>query len=68
MSEDTIATDSAHIDRQVRQVLEGLGLPYEVVEIDPAYADTAQFCERYGYPMEQSANTILVGSKKELNM
>lgn len=65
MSDDTIATDSAHIDRRVRQVLDGLGLPYEIVEIDPAYADTAQFCERYGYPMEQSANTILVGSKKE---
>lgn len=65
MSDDTIATDSAHIDRRVRQVLEGFGLPYEVVEIDPAFADTAQFCERYGYPMAQSANTILVGSKKE---
>jgi prolyl-tRNA editing enzyme YbaK/EbsC (Cys-tRNA(Pro) deacylase) len=63
MSDDT--TDNPHIDQRVRQVLEGLGLPYEVVEIDPAYADTAQFCERYGYPMEQSANTILVGSKKE---
>ncbi|PYO54145.1 MAG: hypothetical protein DMD83_22880, partial [Candidatus Rokuibacteriota bacterium] len=22
-------------------------------------------CERYGFPMEQSANTIIVGSKKE---
>jgi prolyl-tRNA editing enzyme YbaK/EbsC (Cys-tRNA(Pro) deacylase) len=65
MSDDTTVTDNAHIDQRVRQVLEGLGLPYEVVEIDPAYADTAQFCERYGYPMEQSANTILVGSKKE---
>jgi prolyl-tRNA editing enzyme YbaK/EbsC (Cys-tRNA(Pro) deacylase) len=65
MSDDTTATDSAHIDQRVRQVLERLGLPYEVVEIDPAYADTAQFCERYGYPMEQSANTILVGSKKD---
>jgi prolyl-tRNA editing enzyme YbaK/EbsC (Cys-tRNA(Pro) deacylase) len=63
MSDDTI--DNQHIDQRVRQVLERLGLPYEVVEIDPAYADTTQFCERYGYPMEQSANTILVGSKKE---
>jgi prolyl-tRNA editing enzyme YbaK/EbsC (Cys-tRNA(Pro) deacylase) len=58
-------TDPAKIEQRVRTVLGGLGLPYEVVEIDPAYADTAQFCERYGYPMEQSANTILVGSKKE---
>ncbi len=57
--------DAAKIDQRVREVLQGLGLPYEVVQLDPAYADTAQFCERYGFPMEQSANTIIVGSKKE---
>jgi len=63
MSDDM--DDGAKIDQRVREVLQGLGLPYEVVQIDPAYADTAQFCERYGFPMEQSANTIIVGSKKE---
>lgn len=63
MSEPSIeATD---VDRRVREVLDGLGLPYEIVHIDPSYADTAQFCERYGYPLEQSANTIIVSSKKE---
>jgi prolyl-tRNA editing enzyme YbaK/EbsC (Cys-tRNA(Pro) deacylase) len=55
----------ANIEERVREVLASLGLPYAVVQIDPAYADTAQFCERYGFPMEQSANTIIVGSKKE---
>jgi len=55
----------AKIEERVGEVLAGLGLPYEVVRIDPAYADTARFCERYGFPMEQSANTIVVGSKKE---
>ena len=63
MSDDT--TDGATIDGRVREVLDGLGLHYDVVQIDPAYADTAQFCERYGFPLEQSANTIIVGSKKE---
>ncbi len=58
-------SDSDKIDARVREVLDGLGLPYEIVEIDPAYADTAQFCERYGFPLEQSANTIIVGGKKE---
>jgi prolyl-tRNA editing enzyme YbaK/EbsC (Cys-tRNA(Pro) deacylase) len=58
-----IATDP--IEQRVRQVLDGIGLPHEMVEIDPQYADTAAFCARYGYPMEQSANTIIVGSKKE---
>ena len=38
--------------------LEALGVPYEVVECDPDFADTARFCERYGYPMDASANAI----------
>ncbi len=49
----------------MREVLDGLALSHEMVEIDPQYADTAAFCAQYGYPMEQSANTIIVGSKKE---
>lgn len=42
-----------------------LGAPYEVVPIDPEYADTAAFCEKYGYPPEQSANTIIIASKRK---
>src|SRR5262249_20867387 len=38
---------------------------HEVITIDPAFADTAAFCERYGYQPARSANTILVASKKE---
>src|SRR5262245_23689616 len=57
--------ESMRIEKLVGDVLEGIGLPYEVVRIDPAYADTAQFCERYAFPLEQSANTIVVGSEKE---
>ncbi|MBI3824956.1 MAG: hypothetical protein HY294_03065 [Candidatus Rokubacteria bacterium] len=33
--------------------------------IDPAFADTAAFCERYGISLDHSANTIVVASKKE---
>ena len=33
--------------------------------IDPAYADTAAFCAKYGASPEHSLNTIIVGSKKE---
>ena len=53
------------VDRQVLSALETLGVPYEIIRIDPAYADTAAFCERYGVPLENSANTIVVASKKE---
>src|SRR5215510_3282574 len=56
---------SDEIEQKVSEVLDGLGVAYEVIEIDPAYADTAQFCERYGFGMDQSGNTIIVASKKE---
>jgi prolyl-tRNA editing enzyme YbaK/EbsC (Cys-tRNA(Pro) deacylase) len=40
-------------------------VPYELVPCDPAFADTAAFCERYGYPPGHAANTIVVASRKE---
>ena len=58
-------SDNPEIEAQVAAVLDGLGVPYEVIRIDPAFADTAAFCEKYGFPAEQSGNTIIVGSKKE---
>src|SRR5262245_16480843 len=46
-------------------VLDRLGLSYELIRIDPDFADTAAFCERYGYPADHAGNTIVVASKKE---
>lgn len=43
--------------------LTSLAVPFEVMECDPALADTAAFVEAYGVPPEHSANTILVASK-----
>ena len=40
------------------------GVDFEEMECDPDLADTAQFCEAYGIPLEQSANAILVASRK----
>ena len=40
--------------------LAALDVPVEVVPCDPALADTAAFCDAYGYAMEDSANTIVV--------
>jgi prolyl-tRNA editing enzyme YbaK/EbsC (Cys-tRNA(Pro) deacylase) len=56
---------SEDVDRRVAEVLDGLGVPYEVMPIDPDFADTAVFCERYGIPLDNSVNTIIVASKKE---
>jgi prolyl-tRNA editing enzyme YbaK/EbsC (Cys-tRNA(Pro) deacylase) len=59
--EIVIATDP--IEQRVREVLDRLALHHEMVESDPPYAATAAFIAQYGFPMEQSANTIIVGSK-----
>lgn len=39
-------------------------IDYDVMDCDPELADTAAFCEAYGVPLENSANAILVASKK----
>jgi prolyl-tRNA editing enzyme YbaK/EbsC (Cys-tRNA(Pro) deacylase) len=49
----------------VLRELARLGVAYERLACDPEAADTAVFCARYGFAPEDSANTILVASKKE---
>jgi prolyl-tRNA editing enzyme YbaK/EbsC (Cys-tRNA(Pro) deacylase) len=56
--------DSA-LERRVLQALDATGVPYRVIEIDPAFAETVNFCERYGFPLETSGNTIIVATKKD---
>ena len=45
--------------------LQRLGVDHEIVPCDPALADTAAFCEAYGYSPDDSANTIIVVGKGE---
>jgi len=61
-SADTPGSGSA--DAVVDQLTE-LGLAHEIVPCDPDLADTAQFCEAYGYAPEDSANAIVVVGKGE---
>jgi prolyl-tRNA editing enzyme YbaK/EbsC (Cys-tRNA(Pro) deacylase) len=49
----------------VQQTLEENNITYAVLDCDPELADTAAFCEHYGYSPTQAANTILVASKTE---
>ncbi len=51
---------AAKIDPTILQVLEHSAAHYEVLDSDPELADTAVFCEHYGYPPEKSANALLV--------
>jgi prolyl-tRNA editing enzyme YbaK/EbsC (Cys-tRNA(Pro) deacylase) len=56
---------SIDIDIAVRAQLDRLGVPYELFPCDPALADTANFCQAYGFKPDESANTILVIGKSE---
>lgn len=50
------------------KVLEKINLlntEFECININPEFADTKLFFEKYSYPMEKSCNTIIVASKKE---
>ncbi|MCP3973131.1 MAG: hypothetical protein GY720_01410 [bacterium] len=49
---------------QVRRTVAELGIEHEFLDCDPALADTAAFCAHYGYELDQSANTIVVASKR----
>jgi len=44
--------------------LEELRASYDVIACDPDLADTAAFCEAYGFSAQESANAILVASKR----
>ena len=52
------------IATRVQAALRSLEADFEVITIDPDLADTAAFCERYGYALDASANAILVASRK----
>ena len=60
-----MSEDSGAIEQRVTAILDGLGLAYTLEPIDPAFADTAAYCERYGVSLDRAANTIIVASKKE---
>ncbi|HAX04341.1 MAG TPA: hypothetical protein DCX77_01590 [Acidimicrobiaceae bacterium] len=50
---------------RVIEILDQLTSDYQIIECEPDLADTAQFCERYGYELNESANAILVVGKAE---
>jgi prolyl-tRNA editing enzyme YbaK/EbsC (Cys-tRNA(Pro) deacylase) len=55
-----MSTPEARVIESVRQ----LDLPFEIIEIDPAFSDTRTFCNTYNYPPDQTCNTIIVTSRK----
>lgn len=57
-------SDGADRDR-LEAALAVLGITYELFPCDPGLADTAAFCEAYGFALEDSANTIVVAGKSD---
>jgi prolyl-tRNA editing enzyme YbaK/EbsC (Cys-tRNA(Pro) deacylase) len=57
--------DETTMEARVRESLQALGVSYDVLPCEPELADTARFCAHYGVALEDSANAILVASKKE---
>lgn len=52
-------------DDVVLAAADATGVEYEIVACDPDLADTAAFCEAYGYSVDDSANAILVVGKSD---
>src|SRR5262245_14311396 len=51
-------------EEKIISALDRIGASYEIIEIDPEFSDTEAFCGKYGYPPEQTCNTIVVTSKR----
>ena len=50
---------------KVLESLKGAGATYEVIDCEPSFSDTAEFCNHYGYSLDESANAILLEGKAE---
>lgn len=53
------------VARRVLARLDELGLEYRQLPIDPAHAATADFSRVYGWPLERSANCLLVAGRSD---
>ena len=52
------------ISSDVAGVIGALDIEYIAIDCEPEYADTHKFCEHYGYSADESANVLLIASKK----
>ena len=56
--------ESSRIEKSVIRSLDSLKCCYEWIPVHPDYADTISFCDKYGYDLDHSGNTILIVSKR----
>lgn len=55
---------TSDVERVVTDSLVELSADFETMACDPDLADTAEFCDHYDIPLEQSANAIMLASKR----
>lgn len=55
----------AEVESSVAECLQKYGIEYRVLYCQPEEADTATFCERYGYELQHASNAIVVATKSE---
>lgn len=63
---DAVTAEVKGPEAMVQEALARLPVEARIIDCDPAKADTAVFCEYYGFAPEDSANTILVKAKTGL--
>jgi prolyl-tRNA editing enzyme YbaK/EbsC (Cys-tRNA(Pro) deacylase) len=51
-------------EQAIVEQLNKLRTPCEIIEIDPEFSDTFAFCDKYGFPLDQTCNTLIVASKR----
>lgn len=56
--------ETEDIEQHVKSTLENMNVTYEWIEVDPDFADTVTFCEKYNFRIDHSGNTIIVASKR----
>ena len=52
------------IENKVLDYLKTQQIEYEKIDIDPNFSDTQNFCKKYNFSLDQSANTIILESKR----
>lgn len=55
----------SELDASVTECLKKYDIKHEVLQCEPDLADTAVFCEHYGYQLQHAANAIIVATKAE---
>jgi prolyl-tRNA editing enzyme YbaK/EbsC (Cys-tRNA(Pro) deacylase) len=56
-------SDASILDPRVAAALTRFAMQYEVLQCDPALADTAEFCAHYGISADDACNAIVVALK-----